>query len=403
MLILVSILLALGLLFWVVQSLLLLQTLRVLPALRGRRRSARADDPLVSVIVPARNEQVVVEAAIRSRLEDSDPQLEFILVDDRSTDSTGMILDHLAETDPRVRVVHVEELPVRWLGKVHAMQVGMRHARGTWVLLSDADVHVAPGTVREAVDLARSLEVVHLAGLPAIQSPSLRLQLCLAPLQRVLILLLRLWSVRDPGSDAAMGVGAFNLVRRDAFEEAGGCEALRMEVIDDVGVGVMIKKHGGGSCTAFASACLRISWYDRFSDFIHGIQRGMAKRPSWCPRWVLALLVLIVAGLDLSPFIALVGGIVVAPVGWIGIGFSAWAVLLSAIVARRFGTSAAIAVMVPLNTLLATMVALRVVLRGGRHGRIQWRGTTYEVADLQQGSVVRFTGDGIRNETGEGP
>ncbi|MDG2200674.1 MAG: glycosyltransferase family 2 protein [Phycisphaerales bacterium] len=403
MLILVSILLALGLLFWVVQSLLLLLTLRVLPSLQGCRRVTRTDDPLVSVIIPARNEQSVVEAAIRSRLEDPDPHLEFILIDDRSTDSTGLIFDHLASTDPRVQVVHVEELPEQWLGKVHAMQVGMQRARGEWVLLSDADVHVAPGTVREAVDLARSLEVVHLAGIPAIRSRSLGLQLCLAPLQRVLILLVRLWAVRDPGSNAAMGVGAFNLVRRDVFEAAGGCEALRMEVIDDVGVGVMIKKHGGGSCTAFAASCLHISWYDRFSDFISGIERGMAKRPSWCPRWLLALLVLIVAGLDLSPFIALSVGVLSTPIGWIGIGFSAWAVLLSGLVARRFGTSVAMAVMVPLNTILATLVALRVVLGGGRGGQIQWRGNTYEVADLQRGAMVLFTSVDDRNATGEGP
>lgn len=398
MLLFLTILLAAGLLFWIVQSILLVWTLLVLPTLRPRHASGD-DETFVSVIVPARNEQSVIEDAVRSRLADPDPALEFLLVDDRSTDSTGAIMDHLAATDARIRVDHVEQLPPGWLGKVHAMHVGAAHARGDWLLLSDADVHVAPGTVRAAVDLARDHDAVHVAGIPAIRTGSLGLNLCLAPMQRALILLFRMWAVHDPRSRAAMGVGAFNLVRRDAFEAAGGFDALRMEVIDDVGVGIMIKEHGEGTRAVFAAECLHLSWYDRFSDFIQGIERGMAKRPAWCPRWLLAVLVVLLTLLDLSPFLALLASLVWPGIAWVALPAAVWVLLLSLAVAIRFGTNPIFAALVPINTVFAGCVALRVVLFGGRDGRITWRGNKYEVDALRDGERIGFS----RDATGESP
>ncbi|MEE2719214.1 MAG: glycosyltransferase family 2 protein [Planctomycetota bacterium] len=393
-----AILLAIGLLYWIVQSVLLVRTLFVLPVLRPHPSDGPVS-PLVSVIVPARDEQGTLEAAVRSRLRDPDAGLEFVLVDDRSEDATGMIMDHLGGTDPRIHVEHVEELPEGWLGKVNAMRVGAEHADGSWLLLSDADVHVAPGTVRAAVELAEQHGADHLAGIPSIRSRSVGMNLCLAPLQRALILLTRLWSVEDPDSSAAMGVGAFNLVRREVFEEAGGFESLRLEVLDDVGVGVMIKQHGGRTMTAFAADCLRIAWYDRFGDFIRGIERGAAKLPPRCPRWLLALVVLLLAVLDLTPFVALAIAWFIPGFAWIGILLSVWVTGLSVAVAVRFGTNPLFAVLVPLNTVLAGLVGMRIMLRSARDGRIAWRGNEYEVDALQAGQRISFE----RNETGESP
>ncbi|HBZ97869.1 MAG TPA: hypothetical protein DEO57_08490 [Phycisphaerales bacterium] len=398
MLLALAILLAFGLLYWIVQSVLLVRTLLVLPVLQPDG-STGAESPLVSVIIPARDEQAVVESAVRSRLRDPDPCLEFMLIDDRSNDATGLIMDHLAETDPRARVDHVQQLPDGWLGKVNAMRVGAQHATGDWLLLSDADVHVVPGAVRGAVRLAESHGADHLACIPSIRSRSVGMNFCLAPLQRALILLTRLWSVQDPNSSAAMGVGAFNLVRRTVFEEAGGFDSLRMEVLDDVGVGVMIKQHGGRTMTAFAADCLRIAWYDRFGDFVRGIERGAAKLPPRCPRWMLALVVLLLTALDLAPFLALSIAWFMPGFAWIAVISAAWVVGLSVAVAVRFGTSPLFAILVPLNTVLAGLVGMRIMLRSARDGRIDWRGNEYTVEALQAGQRISFE----RNETGESP
>ena len=92
-----------------------------------------------------------IEAAVRSRLEEGYPELEVVLVDDRSEDGTGAIIDRIAAEHPRVRAVHVGELPAGWLGKVHAQQVGWRAASGDYLLFTDADVHFNSGTLRAAM------------------------------------------------------------------------------------------------------------------------------------------------------------------------------------------------------------------------------------------------------------
>src|SRR5579872_2978529 len=96
--------------------------------------------PTVSVIVPARDEAVKIEGAMRSKLAIDYPALEVIAVDDRSQDGTGAILDRLAREDPRLTVVHLDTLPEGWLGKSHAMHVAAATARGKYLLFTDADV-----------------------------------------------------------------------------------------------------------------------------------------------------------------------------------------------------------------------------------------------------------------------
>src|SRR6185369_2740694 len=104
-----------------------------------------------SVVVPACNEARTIERALTSLLAQDYPDLEIVLVDDRSSDETGAIIEHLAASDRRISAIHVRELPAGWLGKVHALQRGLERARGELVLFTDADIHFAPGALRRAV------------------------------------------------------------------------------------------------------------------------------------------------------------------------------------------------------------------------------------------------------------
>ena len=385
-----SILIAVVLLYWITQAALFIRTMQVVPTLCVDPRASRSDDPLVSVIVPARNEQAVLESALRSRLTDPDPNLQFIFVNDRSTDRTGQIMASIAEGDPRVEYLEIEELPEGWLGKVHAMHSALALVRGSWILLSDADVHVAPGVVRRTVDLAESAGVEHLAALPAIRTPSLGLRLCLSPLMRLLMFVVRLWSVHVRGSSAAMGVGAFNLVRRDAFAAAGGLEALRMEVIDDIGVGAIIKRSGGGSLIVAARDGVRLAWYDRFTDFLAGLERGTSRLPRWMPRLVVVAGGIALGLLDLLPVLLLLCWPWWPLVGGIGLAATALMLTISVLLARHFGFSVPAALCAPLGIVLCTYAACRAVLVGARDGTIRWRGTTYSVESLQAGAQFRF-------------
>ncbi|MBM43868.1 MAG: hypothetical protein CMJ36_02495 [Phycisphaerae bacterium] len=393
-----ALLVALVLLYWLVQVSMLTRCMLVVPTLDIEVRPSREADELVTVIVPARDEEPELETAIRSRLLEEDSRLRFIFVNDRSTDATGSIMEQVASEDERAEVIHVEELPEGWLGKVHAMQVGVEASSSPWILLSDADVHFMPGTVRSAVDLAEERGVDHLAMIPSIMSPSLGLRFCLVPLLRTLSFMVRLWSVHDSASTAAMGVGAFNLVRRDTLIEAGGLESLKMEVIDDIGVGTIIKQHGGTSLVAAGRHGIRIAWYDRFEDFLQGIQRGTAHLPQGVPRVFLVLVCLFLFLLEVSPFLMLLAWPWLPALGWIGAVASTVVILLSFTLARYFGLPRMAALAVPAGVALGLYAAARCIMRGGRDGVIYWRGTRYRVSELQAGERVRFHADRFRSD-----
>jgi cellulose synthase/poly-beta-1,6-N-acetylglucosamine synthase-like glycosyltransferase len=112
--------------------------------------------PRLSVVIPALNEVDTLEAALGTLLAETYPDLEIVLVDDRSTDGTGALVDRLAARDPRITPVHITALPEGWLGKVHALHVGTQHARGDWLLYTDADVHFGQGSLRHAVAVAEA-------------------------------------------------------------------------------------------------------------------------------------------------------------------------------------------------------------------------------------------------------
>src|SRR5262249_27703403 len=137
-----------------------------LPLLADDASPAPPEWPSVSLIVPARNEEASIGPAVRSRLAEGYPALEVVLVDDRSTDGTGAVVDALAREDGRIQPVHVQTLPPGWLGKVHALREGLRLAKGEWILFSDADVHLAPSALQKAVALAEARGLDQLAVLP---------------------------------------------------------------------------------------------------------------------------------------------------------------------------------------------------------------------------------------------
>src|SRR5678816_2035205 len=121
-----------------------------------RSPPAPAAWPRVSLIVPACNEETTLAAAMQAKLACDYADLEVVLVEDRSTDTTPRIADELAARDPRVRVIHLTQLPAGWLGRVHALDQGVRAATGEWLLFSDADVHLSPTVLSRIVASAEA-------------------------------------------------------------------------------------------------------------------------------------------------------------------------------------------------------------------------------------------------------
>src|SRR5262249_54748574 len=141
---------------------------------------------------------------------------EVIVINDRSTDRTGEIIDRVASrpgTSDRLKVIHVAELPPRWLGKPHAMSMAAEKASGEWLLFTDADVVFKPDSLRRSLAYALQQAADHLVLLPTMVMENLGERMMIAFFQTLFVFGHRPWKVADPKTRDHMGVGAFNLVR----------------------------------------------------------------------------------------------------------------------------------------------------------------------------------------------
>jgi glycosyltransferase involved in cell wall biosynthesis len=336
--------------------------------------------PRVSVVIPARNEAAEIEAAVRSRLEDDYPDLDVVLVDDRSTDGTGHVMDRLAQEDGRVRAVHISELPAGWLGKLHALDSGTRTASGEILLFSDADVHVAPGALRRAVALLEADRLDHLAVVPAFWSSSFLLDIAFAAFCRFILLAARPWAIADPRSRAAFGVGAFNLVRRSAFERTPGFRYLKLDPADDAALGQMLKRSGARCALANGRGDLGLRFYASLGDMARGLEKLGAR---W-PFRAICIGAVVLLALELGPWIALVAGSGWSRVvGAVGAGLS---VAATVCIARWMRHRILPALLAPVGAVLVTVMMVRASTLALARGGVSWRGTFYRTEELRAGS-----------------
>lgn len=226
-----------------------------------------SDAPLVSILVPARNEEHrVLAACIRSILAQDYGRFEVIAVNDRSTDATASILHSLAESDERLRVVEGEELPPGWLGKPYAMQQALALAGGEWVLATDADMIFEPSALRTALDRAVAAQGDALTLIPRFEAGSFWERVMIPTWEWVLLMFILFYRVNDSNTDRAAAIGGFFLVRRTVLDRVGGYEALKNEVMEDVRLAETIKRSGASFSVHYAPALVRTRMYTTFGE-----------------------------------------------------------------------------------------------------------------------------------------
>lgn len=377
--------------YWLVVIYALLRTARAMPLLSDLTPPEPRRWPALSVIVAACNEADHLEAAVRTLLLEDYPDLQIILVDDRSTDATGEILDRLAAQDNRTKVLHVTDLPDGWLGKVHALSRGLEASRGDYVLFTDADVHFAPGALRKAVAWCEDRGLDHLAAFPTLWPATVLVDATISVFIRQFMLATRPWKVADPESKAFIGVGAFNLVRRAAFEATEGFEWLRLEVADDAGLGFLMKRSGARCGVVAAFGLVSLHWYRSLGEVARGSEKAYASA-SGCSLLRTLSLALVSLALEASPILALV------PLAFHEtrlVGCAGIAVLtafgVSVLVMARWGRAKVFpALVAPAVMVLGAAVFVRAGLLGWWRGGVLWRGTLYPSAALRAGRRIRL-------------
>lgn len=230
-------------------------------------RLTASDAPLVSILVPARNEQDrVLEACIRSILAQDYGRFEVIAVNDRSTDATGTILETLAQGDKRLRLIEGEELPPGWLGKPYAMHQALNQASGEWILATDADMIFEPSTLRTAMDRTLEAEGDALTLIPHFEAHSFWERVMLPTWEWVFLMFTIFYRINDPKTDGAAAIGGFFLMSRRVLDRVGGYERLKNEVMEDVRLAERIKRSRARLLIDRAPTLIRTRMYRTFRE-----------------------------------------------------------------------------------------------------------------------------------------
>jgi glycosyltransferase involved in cell wall biosynthesis len=344
-------------------------------------------NPRVSIIVPARNEEGDIELSLTRLFELDYTNYEVIAVNDRSTDRTGEIMEKMAaraNVHGRLRVIHHRELPPGWLGKTHAMWTAANSATGDWLLFTDADVQFKPDSVRRALAYAEAERADHVVLFPQMIMKRPGEYMMIAFFQTMFVFGHRPWKVSDPKTKDHMGVGAFNLIRRSAYQAVGTYQALRMEVLDDMKLGKVVKNAGLAQRNVFGADLISIRWAHGARGVVDNLTKNFFAVLSF--QWWRALISAFgLAFLNLMPFL----GVVLAH-GWERVPY---AIALSSMFLIYLGMSwrsrvpAYYFALHPVSTILFVYILLWSTLYTLWNDGIVWRGTKYPLEELRKGMV----------------
>lgn len=336
--------------------------------------------PLVSIIIPALNEEKTIEPALASVLAQDYANLEIIAVNDRSTDNTGAVLARLAQKHPKLRVMHVNELPAGWLGKNHALQLGAELASGDFYLFTDADVLLEKTTISRAINHVEQNRLDHLSLIFDVKGAGGLLHTIMLEFGGGLLWFLKPWQAKDPASKRFMGVGAFNLVRAAAYRQSGAHSAIALCPVDDIMLGKLLKKHGCRQELMSGAGLVAVKWYGTIREMMQGMTKNTFAGLDYSLARTLAVvtLQLLVGVWPLLSFFFTSG-----PTLFINGLIIAGRLLSFADGARRASVSPLNAFWSMVSGYFVIYMTLRAVLITLVRQGIDWRGTFYPLAELK--------------------
>jgi chlorobactene glucosyltransferase len=367
---------------WLIPFLTLPRLARRTPNLSD---APHARGPVVSVIVPARNESATITTVVSSILASSYQPFELLVVDDRSTDDTAALVERMP-AQGRLRLIRGAELPEGWYGKPWACLQGYREARGELLLFTDADTRHEPELLGRAVG---ALQMEHAALVTA--SP---VQRCLTFWER--IIMPQIWFLlalryapqsvnRARRARDVIANGQFILTTREAYEAAGTHAAVRHEVAEDLALAQTYLQKGLKIHFAYAERLMETRMYHGLSHLIEGWSKniylgGRRSFPDEPFRRSLVPIMLVVALLFwLVPPAMFIAGVAdpslghLVPAELLAIGLSA---IFWMFICHGMGIPGVYGLGYPLGALVALYIALRSTWRGG--GKVEWRGRVYK-------------------------
>jgi chlorobactene glucosyltransferase len=352
---------------------------------------ASGGQPLVSVIIPARDEARNIERCLRSILRTTHPRVEVIVVDDHSTDDTAAVVRAIAGEDSRVRLIAAPDLPPGWLGKPWACATGAGDARGDILCFVDADtLHSADLLTRALLAMkSRDVEMLSIAGRQELGG---FWEILLQP-QVFAMLSLRYGGTevvnRSPRVYDKIANGQCIIITRDAYAAIGGHASVRGEVAEDMMLAQRAFTVGRRQAIVLGLEQLSTRMYTTLGEVVRGWRKNIfAGGANALPdvaivRWLFPFSLLLFPLLQLMPPLALAAATLGAP-WWNGRAL-AWATIATAAsllswatLYRHIGRSTLYALAYPLGAAVLGWIIIGAIVRGRR---IAWKGREYLTAD----------------------
>jgi len=279
----------------------LILNLRELKAPRPNSKIAEPA-PLISVLIPARDEEKNIATCLESLRKQDYPNFEILVLDDNSSDNTASIINSIANEDSRISLFHGEPLPEGWAGKPFACYQLAKQANGSWLLFVDADTIHAPNMLRSVIEQALEMKPSLLSGFPHQITDSIPQKIAVPAIYFIILSLFPMWWLKKfKKPKPSMAIGQFLLFPKEEYWRIGGHEAVKSKILEDIWLGIKVTKNGGRHLAVDLSSVVSCNMYSTLHSMWQGLTRCVY---SVAEMSTIALISLLVVGyfLFLAPF-----------------------------------------------------------------------------------------------------
>jgi chlorobactene glucosyltransferase len=377
--------------FWALRARDLLETAwGGVPTLDPKRFVALPEDaPLISVIVPAHNEEAVIRECLQSVIKQDYPRFELILVDDRSTDGTLAVAEKLIAEGAHFKIIRINHLQEGWTGKCHALHEGVRYTAGKWLAFLDADSALHESALRQCYHEAVKTKVSMITLSPRFVMKTFwekALQPTFAAMSCILFPLAR---INDPSSPVASANGMFYLINREAYKKIDGHRDVKNLAVEDIGIGMRVKAAGLGLMFANGRNLLNTRMYTNFTEIINGWTRILSASMNYKVFTVFKYLLIHMLMSTPVSLLAVYFFVSTAqtlwPVAWfiLPLVVVTGASAVTSIFCAQVGGPRRLACFFTLGNLMLVWVFVVIIKKILMKDALQWRGTTYHTSTYQ--------------------
>ncbi|WP_066406021.1 glycosyltransferase [Flavisolibacter tropicus] len=368
------------LLFWTGVSLYLIINCRKIVYLKDQTPLDEKSCPAVTVIIAVKDEEADVEDALHSVCELDYPNYNIIVINDRSTDTTSAILSRMASKHPRLHIINVEELPQGWLGKNHALYQGYKASSDEWLLFTDADVLFEKGALKKSMRYVLQKQLDHLTMFAQITSRSSLFKGVMNTFALMLDIKLRPWEISNPSSKASLGVGAFNLVKREAYEKAGTHSVISLRPDDDLKLGERVKSAGFKQDVLYGEKEIALEWYTSLQQFVNGLMKNMFSVSNYQVGTAIGTAISTFLILVLPVPLLLLSGSLYQLMGVVILIAQVLLMLLKKGIAAKWWH----ALLIPFSGLVMVYIIIKSTWLTIKQGGIYWRDSFYPLTELRK-------------------